>query len=365
MLDRTFKIPAYVPMLIRLNTAWYWHHMTHLLIRYKTLFLILALLLTPTFNELVTLLIYPGRVLLSNPLLPIQSYGIMLLLFQIAGLVWVMLHDGMRREHPFQAQLNLLPCPWFKRIMVTTHLLLLMNGLFLLPLGLSWLALLSEYKNNMIICACISMRFLLVVVSTLVIQQTFLQRRAWLPISKIGSNVSSSHRMPHRYMALLRFLIKHLSQYFHQSSVILVSMCLMTGLSIPILQYHHSERLPIILSIIFFMNALSASNLMKRIHDLWQTHFNFYMTLPRIKIKLALATIAIALLTSALFNGLIILGVLYTNPMLTPILISTLILSALFIGLTYFPQIQYERQGLFLSFLLMIVFIWTNASILI
>jgi len=390
--------------LLRLTTQWYSHVMKDVLLRYKILFIFIVALLAPTVKVLSTVITTPAKILLFLSDTNTLTFAICLLSMHVFSLIWVMLHKLVIAERPWDKYLSSLHITNMETMLVDCSMLLLFDVMIWVPIVYVCILYLFQTANFIILCQTI-----VLMESMILIQIAFLKQKYHmiLILFLLDMILISLHDTQLWYgifiillMPLIYFLLKKCYQqdFFksilsksepkkrnkltifysswplfyllikrlmeNKSQLWLVIFPCIVVLFIPfvmLIYANETSNFARITTASMIVNSLLISNLYKCTQINWKEYASYTLSLPVSFYTFFCTSLSIGVIFLAIINVIFLfLASFFVNKNLLLQLLMGLFLSQFSLITMYFPQVKCERYGLFLSFLLMCLFIFAS-----
>lgn len=392
-------------LLLRHTVQWYGLVMRETLLRYKLLTVFIIALLAPNLMTLVGLITAPANVLLSTPSSNYALFISCLLSTQFFALIWVMLHRTVISCRPWDKYLLSLRIDNSTKMLVDVFMLSIFNAIIWIPIVFdffihahvdnytSFILLLGRVlsiigslffiqlvylkkqyhllPSMLIINALIvlpSIMFATLLQSILSVFSIFMvyvliswsKRRGQAIRKKIKTELLSNHSS--LFVILLQSLIENKAQL---SAVLAITAMSLTTAGALLSHESAIPNIAIILSTLTLITALSISNLYKHIHMNWAAFANYTRSLPISEATLLYYSLLITLPIFFIANlPLLITIKLITNKSLFIKSCAGLIAAIIYLSTAYLPQVKGGRYGLFLSFLMMFIFVFIDYALI-
>lgn len=307
---------------LKLHLKWYWEVVREFYIKYKILVIFLALLAAPSMSTLIQLICLPIKLILStNPNLTA------LLCVLVSSYALGLSHKKVFNQNPWNTYLASLPISRLTKIISTVLILMMINSVFILGLILN-------AQQHLIKCAMLLA--MIVTVECLAIYR---------------DNHFDFKSLINHPIYIIN--VKLLMQSFTLNIIKLTLMMMLSFAGILLaknsdIPHHLLQKFS--LSILFF-NAFIISTLVKPLFSSWSMYKNYLTALPLSSIKVIASifvTTFICLLPFLILNS-------FTLENFTPLILLT---AFAYFTFTFITQITFERFGLIVALLGMLIFIY-------
>jgi hypothetical protein len=367
------------------------------------------MMLAPTMKVLFGVITAPAMVLLS----PLDSNSAVfiscLIGMQLFGLLWVMLHQFVVSERPWDKYLSSLHISSFHKMIVDVVMLLVFDAIIWVPIIFVYVLQLFQghtSKVGMVVLLCQS---IVLIESVVLAQVSFLKCRVSVlyyilvidfiiivvsqtinPILQLIVSISlisilsilalKCYKVLNKNDGILKvikikdknysynspslFRLLLLGQLENTSKLSMIFIPPIITIFTAVAMLPHASDIagfPVIISMFMLVNTLSISNLFKRMHMSWEAYSGYTNSLPISKVSLFCACLLVCMSFVLVCNAAIFVAAgFYVDGHVFIKLFVGFLLSLIYLIAAYLPQVEARRYGLLMSFILMFLFAYAD-----